>query len=381
MTAHAKLSASGAHRWLECPASVNMEQGIKDEGSPFAAEGTLAHEVAESALIAECNASHFIGRQNQAESFTVDKPMAGYVQQYLDYVRSVKGKLFIEKKVSFAEWVKDGFGTADAIILNNDVVTIVDLKYGKGVQVFPENNPQAMLYALGVLHEFGFIADIKTVNIVIVQPRLDHISEWTISTVDLLKWAKTVAKKAKMTEAKKPKFNAGEKQCQFCKAKGSCLALAELNLKLASDGFEAVETPIVFSTADTLTPDQMAAILPQLKLLNAWVKAVEAYSLTLFESGETIPGYKIVEGRSIRKWSEDDKDVSRKLIEDLSLDQIYTQKLISPTQAEKLLGKDHAVMRVLVFKPEGKPTVVLSSDKRPEIDINPTQGFENTEAA
>jgi hypothetical protein len=200
--AHASLGASNAHRWLECSGSVKAEQGFENKSSSFAYEGTCAHELSELALLHDKEPSDWIGKPLVENSeWIVDEDMAQHVTTYTDYVRQVAqgaDDVLIEQRVSYADWVDGGFGTADAVVIKGDSIYVCDLKYGKGVQVDAENNPQGMLYALGAYAEFGFISDFKTVHISIVQPRLDHISEWSISVKDLLKWAEWVSQRAEL---------------------------------------------------------------------------------------------------------------------------------------------------------------------------------------
>lgn len=372
--AHAKLSASGAHRWMACPASVAMEADYPDEGSSYAAEGTAAHKLAEQCLHEDMDAEAFLG--TFVDGFEVDLEMADAVQQYLNYVRDLPGFRFIEQRVDFSPWVPGGFGTADTVAIDDGTATIVDLKYGKGVRIDAEENPQAMLYGLGALNDFQFVHDIDVLKLVIIQPRLDHISEWEISRDELEIWAgRCVGPAAEVALSDEPEFSPGEKQCRFCKAKATCRALAEFNIRTAADGFTVVGEPIDVKRPDKLSDAEIAALIPQLDTLTTWAKAVEAYALAQLEKGQDVPGYKLVEGRSIRKWGDEDaagKALSRKL----GAKNAFTKKLITITEAEKQLGKKDPLIAKYTVRPPGKPALAPLSDKRPALQIDPTEGFD-----
>lgn len=373
MTAHAKLSASGAHRWMECSGSVHMEDGLPDTTSEFAEYGTAAHELAERCLKEDVTADYFAGKVFNGHE--ADEEMVEGVQSYLDYVRSHKGEVLIEQRVDFSPWVSEGFGTCDCLVIEGDTASVIDLKFGKGVRVDAENNPQAMLYALGALNEYEFIFDeINTFKLAIVQPRLDHVSEWTLSREELLAFGEQAKERADLALSDEAPLTPGESQCRFCKAKATCRALAEHSLKTAADGFEAVDVPVTVKDVAKLSNEEVAALLPQLNTLTDWIKAVEAHALAELEQGRNVPGYKLVEGRSIRKWR-NEEDAEKALSSELEAEDIFTKKLISPTQAEKALGKAHPILKEHVVKPEGKPAIAPESDKRPALEVNPTEGF------
>ncbi|MBT8152732.1 DUF2800 domain-containing protein [Epibacterium ulvae] len=382
--AHAKLGPSGAHRWMLCPGSVGLiaQLPVGDESSAFAVEGTTAHALAEMALANDKDADTYRGVRFSEELFKVDDEMVDYVQMYLDYVRALGGTRFTEIRVDLSQWVPDSFGTADNVVFTDDgVMHVIDLKYGKGVPVHAENNPQGMCYALGALAEYDFLFDIETVRIVIHQPRLDSVSEWDISREDLLSWAETeLAPAAAAAQSEDAPVVPGDKQCRFCEAKPICRALAERNMSLASQDFEVVGAPVTPVELPNLSNEEIAAILPQLDLLTKWATAVQGHAKGLLELGEEVPGYKLVEGRSQRKWI-DEEAAGKALARKLGAKEAYTKKVITITKAEKLLGKDSRIMADHTEKPEGKPTVAPVRDKRPAIVIDVTSDFDDLDVA
>lgn len=380
MVAHAKLGASNAHRWLNCPGSVSAEDGIPNTSSPFADEGTKAHELAEATLgMAHLPpdeveikdwAKYAHAKSNEFLDLYEDQEMADFVRLYVEHVNALAvdaDALDIEMRVSYEEWVPGGFGTADAIIVKGDTLHICDLKYGMGVRVDAEENPQAMLYALGALTMNEMVFDIERIQIHIIQPRLDHISQWEISVPDLLRWAEWVKQRAEAAlEADAPRVP-GEKQCRFCRAKASCAALQKMTQDVILADFDDLEN---IPKANTLTDDQMRRALEAKPLIEAWLGAVEGLVKERLSNGQGFPGYKLVEGKSNRQWADD--SVASKVLADLiGIDAAYTQKLISPTQAEKVLGKKRAdEIANLITKPTGAPTLAHETDKRPAINIS-----------
>lgn len=359
MTAHAKLSASGAHRWMACAGSVRAEEGLPDRSSSFAQEGTLAHEIVEKALRLGFNCDTLIDRPDV-------KYIAEPAQVYVDYVRALPGKhRFIETRVDFSEWVPGGFGTADAIVIDEDTATlqIADLKFGKGVRVDAEHNPQGMLYALGAYSMFSFLHNIDRVKIAIVQPRIDNISEWEIGVGDLLKWGEIARTAAEATQEPHAKRTPGEKQCRFCKAKATCPALMKLTEQALLMDFEAHDEP---APPNKLTDDQLALALRARPVIEAWLNAAETLVKQRLSAGDPFPGYKLVEGRANRAWIDENEAAGR--LEFLLGDNAFVRKLISPSQAEKVLGKKNKTeLDGLVFKPRGKAALAPDSDPRPSI--------------
>ncbi len=369
MAAHARLSASGSDRWARCPGSVKAEEGFTDKGSNFAAEGTTAHALAEYCLnngvsCASCEGMTFEGRQ-------VDAEMCEYVQQYVDYVCSFSGEHFYEQQVDFGPWVPDGFGTSDAIVIDakSKTLRVIDLKYGKGVRVDAEQNYQAQLYALGAINDMGFLIDVETVFIAIVQPRLDHVSEWEISISDLQSFGDYIKERANLACDPNAERVPGEKQCQWCKAKATCPALYNLTQQTLLQSFEVIEIDSL-PKLNLLSEQQLKLALDNRKLIESWLASVEQYATEQILDGKQIGGYKLVEGRSVRQWI-DEAQAEQTLSERFDESEIYKKTFISVAQAEKLLGKKQAgLLTELVTKPQGKPTLAPESDKRPPIGAN-----------
>jgi Protein of unknown function (DUF2800) len=367
MAEHAKLSASGAHRWLACPASVRMEDGLANTTSEFAEEGTLAHSIAEGALRAGAGATI---------ATNVDHEMRIEVQKYVDYVIETPGALYIEQRVDFSKWVPEGFGTADAIKITEGTLTVIDLKYGKGIPVSAENNPQAMLYGLGAVDMYDFLYEFDTVKLVIHQPRLNNVSEWEISKEDLLLWGLSiVAPAARLALEETAPFNPGEKACQWCKAKNTCAARAEMALNVATEGFGTAGTDIAIIDRETLSNEQVAGILPHVAGLIKFCNDIKAYAKTEIEEGREIPGFKLVDGKSSRVWTDETVVASAMARAKLKEKERYNFKLLSPAQAEKKLGKDHHILKKYVEKKPGAPTLVPETDKRQSLTFNALEGF------
>lgn len=360
---HAKLSASGSARWLNCPGSVAAEDSFPNTSSSAAQEGTCAHEVSDRCLRNGLSADSFLGQV--VEGVEVTEEMVEHVQGYVDYVLSFEGELLPEQQVDFSPWVPDGFGTSDAIIIGKSTVRIIDLKYGKGVPVYAENNSQGMLYALGVYNDFGYLLDGQDTFIVdIYQPRIGNFSEFEISLRDLLKWGEWAKLQADLALSKDAERVPGDKQCLWCKAKGDCKALMNYtqNIIMAEfDDLEALDDP------ESLSNEQKRLVIENRPLIESWLKSVEQSVMGLLLDGGKFAGFKLVEGRSNRKWS-DEKKAQEVLLSVKSEDEVFTKKMISAPQAEKLLGKQHKeLVADLIIKPEGKPTLAPESDKRPAL--------------
>ena len=370
MTLHAKLSASGSHRWIACPASVEAERGIVDKSSPHAFEGTVAHELAEVALKSNTDADDWVGKVMPETSVEIGQEMADYVQEYINYVRyhtPLKAYVAYEVRVDFSDWVPEGFGTCDALIISGNTMHVIDLKYGAGVQVSPVDNSQGMLYALGAYAQCAGIIDIQKIIITIVQPRCnpDVFENWEISIDQLLEWGEYAKSRALMCGLPNAEFNPGEKQCQWCKAKATCTALASFTSDVIMNQFDEVEelTPV-----NRLTDEQLGKALSAKKLITSWLDAVEDIVVERLEGGVPFDGYKLVAGKSNRQWA-NDSGVEEGIYELLG-EQAYTKKLVSPAQAEKIVGKKRvSEIAEFVVKPRGRPTLAKSDDPRPAVNI------------
>lgn len=368
--AHALLSASGASRWMACTPSARLEQNFKNKTSEDAERGTLAHELGELKLRKELEGlstrsfNSKVKKIQENELYTADMPdyVDMYVETCLERVSEAKAKtpdaLFkIEQRLDFSEWVPEGFGTGDFVIIADGTMEVCDLKYGTGVPVSADNNKQMMLYALGAISEFSFLYDIEKVRMTIIQPRLDSISTFEVTVEDLVKWAEEyVRPRAELAIKGEGEFCAGD-HCRFCRAKAVCKARADKNMELAQYEFQK---------PNTLDNNDIAYILSNVDELVKWANNVKEYALEQALKGEEFEGYKVVEGRSNRKWSSED-DVAKVLIgQGFQENMIYTKKLDGISKIESAIGKKE-VQRLLgdyIVKPVGKPTLVPITDKR-----------------
>lgn len=373
--AHATLSASGAHRWMACTPSAMLEKDLPDTSSEFAREGTAAHELSEIYLAHEIGEIAKGTRTRRINKFKREneyysQEMTDYVEKYVDIVvekineakaRSSDAVVLLEQRLDFSEWVPEGYGTGDVVIISEGHIEVIDLKYGKGVQVSAIENEQLRLYGLGAFNQFDMLYDLDQVSMTIVQPRLDNLSTETLDADDLVEWAETeVQPKAELAWNGEGEFVPGD-HCRFCKLKATCRARADENLKMAQ--YE-------FAKPAELGLDEIGQILHKASELQKWAKDVEKYAFEQAEKhGKKVPGWKLVEGRSNRKYADEDK-VLEKLKEDYQLDDIAPRKILGITAMEKIIGKKTFAERLadLVIKPAGKPTLVPESDKRPELN-------------
>lgn len=367
---HALLSPSAAHRWLNCTAAPRLEENIPDRGSVYAEEGTLAHAICAYKL------KSLLGMPARDEEAEIDLLREKYwteeMEEYTDaYVTIVREKLaaarksardailLVEVRLDFSDYVPEAFGTADAVIVTDGCMEIIDFKYGKGVRVSAEDNPQMKIYALGAVARYGFDYYTERVRMTIVQPRLDNLSEWEITAADLQKWASQELRPRALEAYRGGAAPHPGAWCQFCKAAPQCRALAN----------KALATQKKFPDPALLTPTEISRVLPVLSKVKEWAAAVEEYALRQALNGTHYPGYKVVEGRSLRRIS--DPEAVGALLASLGYheEEYIRRSLVGIGGLEKLMGKKHfaETCRDYIVKPKGKPTLVPESDKRPAI--------------
>jgi hypothetical protein len=372
---------------MACPGSVTLEADIPDTSSAYAREGTAAHELA--AMVLEDPASHasdYVGKKiafndhGEDVLWLITKDMAEYVDDYVKFVRErAEGKiLHVECRLSIGHITsEDGAtGTSDVVIIDREqeAIEVIDLKYGMGVRVDAEHNAQMQMYALGALYEYELISDFSWVTMVIHQPRLNHVSEWNIPVDQLLRFGDEARLAADKVRWEEPTFNAGEKQCRFCKAKATCPTLRAEVTEIV--GGVATLDDFTPETVDSQTGDNyLPMAMSKVGLVEDWCKAVRAEVERRLLAGQTVDGYKLVEGRKgNRAWS--DEDAVEKLFKSFRLrqEEMYDFKLISATKAEKLLKenpKRWAKAEQLITRSDGKPSVAPATDKRPAMDVKP----------
>ena len=365
---HAILSASSSDRWLHCPPSARLCESYGDKGSDYAAEGTDAHELCEYKL------RQALGKEatDPTENLTwfneeMSDCASGYAIYVLEQVEAAKKTcadpvVLIEQRVDFSRWVESGFGTADCIIIADGTLQIIDYKHGLGVLVSAEENPQMQCYALGALELFDGTYDIDAVRMTIYQPRRDNVSIYELSKDELYRWADEVLKpKADLAFAGDGNFLCGE-WCGFCKAKHDCRARADANMELARYDFKP--PPL-------LTDEEVEEILSRVDDLVAWASDIKDYALQQAISGKEWNGWKLVEGRSNRKYTNETAVAGA--VTDAGFDP-YEHKVLGVTAMQKLLGKARfdEILAAYIEKPQGKPTLVPESDKRPAMNTAKT---------
>lgn len=361
---HAVLSASSANRWLHCPPSVRLSEGYMDKASVFAMEGTSAHELCEYKLRSALG----IEAENPTENLDfynteMEECAEGYATYILELVEKAKETcsdpvVMVEQRVDFSRYVPEGFGTADCIIIADETLNIVDYKHGKGVEVSAEDNPQMKLYALGALELFDCLYDISKVQMTIFQPRLSNVSVFVMDKADLLNWANDeLTAKAELAFEGKGELCCGE-WCKFCKAKANCKERAKVNMEMAQ--YE-------FRKSSLLTDEEVVKILSRIDELTSWASDVKNFALEQAVRGKQWPGWKVVEGRSNRKYT--DEGAVAQVVKNAGYNP-YDENIIGITNMTKMLGKEkfNELLGDFVERPQGKPTLVPEDDNRPEMN-------------
>lgn len=369
---HALLSASSSERWLNCNPSARLEQAFAERETSAAAEGTAAHALAEHKLKRRLKL-----RSERPVSVFDNEEMEIHTDDYADFVmeqvtkerrRDANTQVFIEQRLDFSCYVPDGFGTGDCLIVSNGRLHVIDLKYGQGVLVDAEENPQMKLYALAALKLYEEQYQIKKVKLTIFQPRRENVSTWEITVAKLKRWAtKDLIPKAQRAFKGEGEYCPGE-WCLFCKAAVKCRARAEDKLRLAQSEFKL--PPL-------LTDAEIEDVLLKLPDIKKWADEIQEYALAMALAGKEWSGFKLVEGRSVRKYADEDAVV--RAANSAGYHDIYKKALISITEMERLMGKAEfaKVLGALITKPQGKPTLVPDTDKRPAITVsNPKNEFD-----
>ncbi len=394
---HARLSPSGAHRWMRCPASLAAERGIIEHNTSHAIEGTAAHAVAEQVLKAlnpkwadkrpkfsRTKAADFVGEK--IEGWVISDDMIPPIQSYIDTIMGLAhgNLLYIEQRIEFSDLVNvpNSFGTADAVIISSSELQIHDLKFGRGIKVEAYQNYQLLIYALGALQIYELVAEIITVRLFIHQPRLNHVSEWALTVQELREFGEKVKAAAAKAIAcyqiaedgrmlSPDDFQPSATACRWCKAAPTCKAHANHVYELVAGEFVDVDAA-EFDAIEPhkLTPEQLAAAYANADYIEAWCGKVRKEAFKRLSEGERLPGLKIVKGRpGNRKWS-DERAAELLLLLAANDDDIYTRKLITPTQAEKLLKTKPDTWeqaQALITRADGSPIVVPESDRRPAL--------------
>ena len=375
-SAHATLSSSSAHRWIPCPGSVKLGSQFPSSSSIYADEGTLAHEAAEQMIkTGKVSAAH----KKKINKFYEENPGLGgnadqmikTLEPYVEFVKEEFAEqshidpateLMTEQRVNLTQWIPEGFGTSDVVIIRTGRLHIIDLKYGKGVPVFAEGNPQLRLSALGSLDLLDAVYDVNEVVMTIYQPRLDNVSTDKMPAAELYNWAEEVVRPAALLAlTDNAPMTAGD-WCQFCPARKTCRARANTYTDLMH-----------YMAEKCLTVDEIAELLGKVDGLVKWAEDLKDGALTRALEGEEFPGWKVVEGRSNRKYSGTEEEIVRQC-EGAGYDRalLFETKLLTVTNMEKLMGKKQfaEVLGGYVEKPQGKPTLAPESDKRPALTNN-----------
>ncbi len=369
---HALLSCSGAHRWMICTPSARAEEEVPEQTSVYAEAGTLAHKMAELKLdhylgkLTKRQLSYRVNKLKKDELYEVDMNTA--TDEYLDVVKkeimsySIKPFVSSEMSVDLSAFIPEGFGTADCVIIGGNALTVIDYKNGKGVEVEAKDNAQLRCYALGVYAYYKLLYDIKTIKTIICQPRINNVSSETLSTDELERWAETLKEKAEIAYKGEGERKAGD-HCKFCRVGDRCKERSRMNLEIA--GF-------IDKDPNTISADELGAIIKKGEQVEAWLKSIKERALALCLSGTEVKGYKAVEGRGKRVWTDEDKALQTLMGVGIKKEILYETKPLTLAKIEKEIGK--AKMKEVesfIKKQPGKPTLVPESDKREAFKVQP----------
>ncbi len=380
---HALLSASSAKKWLHCTPSARLEDAIPDKQSEFAAEGTLAHSICELKLAKQFTDKNMTDKAYKARLGKLQKDpryakeMDGFTDAYLDYITGIAYGLpsppyiAAEKRVDYSPWAPEGFGTCDCILIQGTGMHVCDFKYGKGKAVSSRENPQLMLYALGAWNAFRMIYPVRTVTLHIIQPRIDNTSSWEVPMDELLRWGEVEVK----PQAEKAYRGEGEcvqgKWCDdcFCRLSATCRARAEANMDLMAEAENPAGSGLpVMKLPPQLSNEEIGDLLKRAQFLKAWVNKLEAYAQGEILAGREVPGWKLVEGRSVRTIRDFDSAYDALCAAGYPEAALYRMQPLPLGDLEKLLEKEHKkILEKFIVKPPGKPTLVPEDDKRPAI--------------
>lgn len=362
---HSILSPSGSHRWLNCTPSAMLEQEFENKTTETAEEGTAAHAFCEHKLrkLLKLRSKRPVSDYDSDEMQECTDAYVDFVNEQLEIAkqRCNDPLILVEEKVDFSRYVPDGFGTADCLIISDDELHIVDFKYGQGVLVDAFDNPQMKCYALGALETYGNLYDITNVSMSIFQPRRENVSTWKTTVKELRNWAENVLKpKAELALKGEGEYRCGE-WCRFCRAAVRCRARAEEKLRLAEDEFKL--PPLI-------SDEEIEEILKVIPDLTKWSADIQNYALDMsVNHGKDWSGLKVVEGRSVRKYKDEDAVIEK--AKENGYTDIFKSSLITLTEMQKLMGKKkfEKLLGDLIIKPKGKPTLVPIADKRPAIKL------------
>ena len=371
LRSHALLSASGSHRWLNCTPSARLEEKYPDNSSEAAKEGTLAHEICEIKLIRYFK-THEVPKRTTTSKLNgfkknplYQKEMEEHTNAYVDYIKEEalnfekKPQMIIEAKLDLSNYIKEGFGTADCVLMGRDTLQVIDFKYGKGVPVSAEKNPQLMLYALGALERYDLLYKFEKVKLSIVQPRIaSEASEYELTVEELREFGGFVQAQAQLAYAGEGEYNPSESTCRFCKARAVCKARADKNTEL---WFARTSSP------SELSNEEIGEYLRKGLDVAAWLKDLQDYALAECLAGRKVPGWTVVEGRSTRKWSDEDKAIKVLIDSGIQEAELYETKPLTLAKIEKAIGKENMeIVAKYIVKPQGSPTLVEESDRREE---------------